>query len=91
MPEEICINKDQCDLNFYTLNSDETECGLCPYFYPTGNKYKLIHSNECISKIPKNAEYYSKKYNLLKCKTNYHSNNNICLSDYCYESCETCL
>ena len=32
MPEGICINKEECDLNFLTLNNEETECGLCSYF-----------------------------------------------------------
>ena len=90
MPEEICINKGKCDLNFYILNSDETECGLCSYFYQTGNKFKLVYSIGCISTIPNNTEYYNEKYYLLKCKTNYHPDKNECLPDYCYERCDTC-
>ena len=42
MPEEICI--DICDLNIFVLNNNEDICGLCSYFYPNGEKYKLINS-----------------------------------------------
>ena len=28
MPEGICISKESCNLNFYVLNNDESECGL---------------------------------------------------------------
>ena len=82
MPEEIYINKEDCDLNIYILNSEETECGLCNYFYPNGNKYKLINNTGCISTIPINADYYNEKHNLLKCKTNYHPDNNECIPDF---------
>ena len=90
MPEGICINKDLCDLNIYILNADETECGLCQYFYPNGAKYRLINTSECIEEIPDNADYYNKDQNLLKCKTDYHLEGNQCLPDSCYELCETC-
>ena len=91
MPEEIYINKEDCDLNIYILNSEETECGLCNYFYPNGNKYKLINNTGCISTIPINADFYNEKHNLLKCKTNYHPDNNECIPDFCYETCEKCF
>ena len=76
MPEGICINKNDCDLNIFNFNTGETECGLCKYFFPEGNKYKLINSTSCISSITKNSDYYNENLNLLKCKTNYHLKNN---------------
>ena len=91
MPEEIYINKEDCDLNIYILNSEETECGLCNYFYPNENKYKLVNNTGCISTIPINADFYNEKHNLLKCKTNYHPDNNECIPDFCYETCEKCF
>lgn len=60
MPEGICINKEECDLNFFTLNNEETECGLCSYFYQEGNKYKLINTTGCLDSIPVNSEYTMK-------------------------------
>ena len=65
MPENICISPDTCDLNFYILNSDGTECGLCSYFNPGGAKYKLINVPGCLSTITKNAEYYNEDLYLL--------------------------
>ena len=90
MPEGICINKDSCDTDIYTFNSGETECGLCSYFYSSGNIYKLINTTGCISNIPDNAEYYNENLKLLKCKTNYHINGNLCVPDSCYERCVEC-
>ena len=90
MPEEICIKKELCDLNIYILNSDETECGLCNYFYPNGNKYKLINTTGCLGYIPNNTDFYNENLNLLKCKINYHLENNECIPDYCYSLCSTC-
>ena len=91
MPEGTCINKASCDTNYYTLNSDETQCGLCSYFYPDGNKYKLVNTTGCIATIPNNADFYKEEYLLLKCKTNYHLNsNNECVPEICYESCASC-
>ena len=91
MPTGICINKDYCDLNIYTLNSDETECGLCSYFYPYEKKYKLINTTGCLSNIANNADYYNENLYLLKCKNNYHLDNDECIPDNCYERCETCF
>ena len=91
MPEGICINKNICDLNIFVLNADETQCGLCSYFYPNGAKYKLINSSECTSTIPNNTEFYNEELLLLKCKNNYHSVNDICIPDFCFERCESCL
>ena len=91
MPEGICINKADCDTNYYILNEEETQCGLCSYFYPEAEKYKLINTTiGCISNIPNNADYYNEKIYLLKCKTYYHLDNNDCAPDYCYENCDTC-
>ena len=41
IPDNTCIEKNNCDTNIYVLNQEETECGLCSYFYPGGSKYKL--------------------------------------------------
>ena len=92
MPEGICIEKQQCDLNFLTLNNEETECGLCSYFYPEGTKYKFIYTTGCIDDaiIPDNSEYFNEELYLIKCKLNFHIYNNECIPDYCYETCETC-
>ena len=90
MPEGICIKKNLCDTNYYTLNSNETECGLCSYFNPYGNKFKLINTTGCISPIPNNAEYYNEKLFLLKCKSNYQPNSNNECVIACFERCATC-
>ena len=92
MPEEICISSSLCDTNIYTFNSDNTQCGLCNYFYPSGQKYKLINTTGCLSSIPDNADFYNENLNLLKCKTNYHlDNTNNCVPDSCYPLCKTCF
>ena len=91
MPEEICIEKESCDLNFLMLNDDETECGSCNYFYPEGSKYKLINTNICLSNIPSNAEYYNEVLNILKCKENYHVEDNQCLPDFYYKRYQACF
>ena len=90
MPEGICIRKELCDENIYVLNEDETECGLCNYFYPNDKKYKLINTPGCLSDIPNNVEYYNPQWFLYKCKTNYHLYNNKCEPDTCYVTCQTC-
>ena len=90
MPESICITLDKCDLHIYVLNTEQTECGLCSYFYPNGTKYKIINTQECLSYVPNNTEYYNQQWNLLKCKENYTLDNNKCVPDYCYEACQTC-
>ena len=90
MPEGICINKEDCDLNIYSLNNEEKVCGLCSYFYPNGEKYKLINSTYCLSYMPNNTEFYNEELLLLKCKTNYHLEGNECIPDFCYETCNSC-
>ena len=90
MPDNIYINKDSCNLNIFTLNSDETVCGLCSYFYPNGEKYKLINTTGCLSTIPYNTEYYNENLFLLKCKNECHLESNECIPDSCYERCKTC-
>ena len=57
MPEGTCIDKDKCTLDIYVLNEDETECGLCSYFFPESKKYKFMNSLRCISYIPNNTEF----------------------------------
>ena len=89
MPEEICIDKNDCDLNFYVLNSDETECGFCKYFYSDEASYKFINTLGCTSNN-KNTDYYISHLNLIKCKANYHLEDHECIPDFCYERCETC-
>ena len=91
MPEGICIEKEECDLNFFILNNEGNECGLCNYFYPNDNKYKLINSTGCLNEIPDNAYIYNEKLNLLKCKLNYHLKESQCIPDFCYETCLTCF
>jgi hypothetical protein len=92
MPEGICIDKNLCDLNIYELNSEETECGLCSYINSENNNhYKLINTRGCISYIPNNTDYYHENSKLLKCKDNYHLDNNKCIPNFCYETCETCF
>ena len=91
IPEGICIKKEECDLSIYELNSQETECGLCKYI-SSSTPYKFINTRKCISitDLPNNAEYYNENSKLLKCKANYHLENNECIPDYCYERCKTC-
>ena len=92
MPEGICIDKNLCDLNIYELNSEETECGLCSYINSENNNhYKLINTRGCISYILNNTDYYHENSKLLKCKDNYHLDNNKCIPNFCYETCETCF
>ena len=90
MPDDICIEKNLCNLTIYILNSDESICGLCSYFDSTGDKYRLIGTNGCLNRIPDNTEYYNEKLYLLKCKTNYHLDSGLCVPDSCYEACQSC-
>ena len=92
MPESICIPLSECDTNIYTINTDNNQCGVCNYFYPEGNKYKLVNTTECIDTMPLNTEYYNINLNLLKCKSGYYLDNNQCLPnpETCYEKCKTC-
>ena len=88
VPSGVC--NETCDENIYHL--DGTNCGLCQYFNPTGNKYKLVGSIGCRGSINEETmEYYNQKFNLLKCKDGYEMKNNDCvLNVVCYETCETC-
>ena len=92
MPEGICIDKNSCDTNLYILNTvdSKTQCGLCSYFDPNGNKYKFINTEGCISNIPANADFYNENLNILKCKTNYSFVDGKCVPNYCYDRCSTC-
>ena len=85
-----CINKKECNTSIYTLNTNETECGLCNYFYPSTKKYKLLNSSFCLSYSPNNTEFYSEESLILKCKNNYHLIDKECVPDFCYSTCETC-
>ena len=89
IPEGICLNKHECNLNIYIFNEGETKCGLCKNINSNDAIYKLINVQGCLNEIPNNAEYYNENQKLLKCKTNYHLENNQCLPVLCYERCET--
>ena len=84
IPEGICIDKNECDLNIYVLNSDETKCGLCKNINNDGYIYKLINTQGCVNEIPTNADYYNENQKILKCKTNHHLEGNQCLPD-CFD------
>ena len=92
MPEGICILLSECDTNIFMMNTEKTECGVCNYFYPDGNKYRIINTTQCIGYIPNNTEFYNENLNLLKCKENYYLDNYQCFPnpESCYEKCETC-
>ena len=92
MPEEICIDSNLCDTNYYTKNDAGTECGLCSYFYPSGEKYKLLKTEGCMGSIPSNSEVYNSELYIYTCKTNYQldTTNKQCIPESCYERCETC-
>ena len=87
VPSGVC--NETCDENIYHL--DGTNCGLCQYFNPTGNKFKLVGAKGCRGSIEASMEYYNPKFNLLKCKDDYKMENNDCVENYtCYNTCETC-
>ena len=90
MPSGVC--NETCDENIYYLDKTKNHCGLCQYFNPTGNKYKLVGNKECRgSKDDNSMDYYKEKFNLLKCKNGYIMKNNDCVKDVvCYETCQTC-
>ena len=90
MPERICIPLSECDANIYIIN--DNKCGTCNYFYPDGNKYRLINTIDCIGTMPDNSEFYNENLYLLKCKENYYLDNYRCLPDpeSCYEKCISC-
>ena len=83
-PSGVCI--DQCDQNIYVL--DGNTCQLCKDKDKT-KPYKLVNGTECLSEIPKEAEYYNEKLKLLKCRAGYHLENNECIQN-CYELCKKC-
>ena len=87
-PSMVC--NQTCDENIYHWNG--THCGLCKYFYPNGNIYKLIGVQGCIGQKENNSmEYYNERLNLLKCKEGYILNDKKCEKNItCYERCETC-
>ena len=62
-PSGVCI--DQCDPNIYVL--DNNICQLCKD-KDNSKPYKFINGTECLSEIPKEAEYYNEKLKLLKCR-----------------------
>ena len=68
----LCLNKEECNISIYTLNSDETECSLCNYFYPSSQKYKLFNFSYCLSYLHNNTEFYNEESLILKCKNNYY-------------------
>ena len=76
IPEGICLNKHECNLNIYIFDEGETKCGLCKNINSNDAIYKLINVQGCLNEIPNNAEYYNENQKLLKCKTNYHLENN---------------
>ena len=90
MPSGVC--NETCDEDIYYLNKTNNYCGLCQYFNPTGNKFKLVGNKECRgSKDDNTMDYYKEKFNLLKCKNGYIMKNNDCVKDMvCYETCQTC-
>ena len=59
MPENICIDANSCDTNYYTLNNERSQCGLCSYFNPSGEKYKLVNTPGRLSTKPDNTESYN--------------------------------
>ena len=68
----LCLIKEECNISIYTLNSDETECGLCNFFYPTIQKYKLFNFSYCLSYLPNNTEFYNEESLILNFKNNYY-------------------
>ena len=87
VPSGVC--NETCDVNIYHLEG--TECGLCQYFDPTGNKYKLIGSKECRGSIPSSMKLYNSKLNLLICEEGYKIEGDDCVPDkQCYKNCLDC-
>ena len=91
MPEEICIKEELCDPTTYKIETvnEEKRCGLCSYFY-SNKKYRFIGGNECLSEKPNHAIDYNANLFLLKCDTNYYLDGDRCLSNICYERCQSC-
>ena len=76
VPSGVC--SPTCDKTLYIIKGKE--CGLCQYFNPNGDKYKLIESNECTNTMNSTTmEYYKQKFNLLKCKDGYKFSGNKCI------------
>ena len=87
VPSGVC--NETCDENIYHLEGNK--CGLCQYFYPDGNKYKLIGSKECRGSKPDSMKYYNSRFNLLECEEGYKIEGNDCVSDKkCYDNCQDC-
>ena len=83
-PSGVCIN--QCDQSLYILEGNT--CELCKD-KNNSTPYKLVNGTDCLSEIPKGAEYYNENLKLLKCRDGYHLENNTCMQN-CYELCQTC-
>ena len=87
VPSGVC--NETCDENIYHLKG--TECGLCQYFYPNGNKYKLIGTKVCRGSKPNSMKYYNSRFNLLECEEGYKFEGDDCVSDkQCYKNCLDC-
>ena len=93
MPEEICIKEELCNTTIYIKKEidGDRQCGLCFYFNPDDDKYRLLGAEGCISTIPIHAEFYNTNLYILKCIANYHVENNSCIPDYCFDRCEKCI
>ena len=79
--ENMCSNS--CDENIYVLQNNE--CGLCSHFY-SNKPYKLINTSGCLEEIPDGAEIYKDNLKLLKCKSGYKLENDLCVVD-CGNQC----
>jgi len=92
MPEEICINENDCDEDIYIKNvvNDITICGLCSYFHPDDNNLRFIGGNDCLNERPSHSIFYNQQLGLLKCEDGYQLSNDECIDNSCYERCETC-
>ena len=88
VPSGVC--SPTCDKTLYIIKGKE--CGLCQYFNPNGDKYKLIESNECTNTMNSTTmEYYKQKFNLLKCKDGYKFSGNKCIKNItCFSRCKDC-
>ena len=83
VPSWVC--NETCDENIYHLEG--TKCGLCKYFDPDGNKYKLIGAKGCRENT-QNTRLFNERFNLLVCEEGYKFVNNDCVK--CYKNCENC-
>ena len=83
IPHDICI--DNCDTSINVIVNEE--CGLCKYF-DSDKKYKFINGTKCLSTIPKEAELFNQDLFILKCKDEYHYQNDSCVM--CFNTCKEC-